>query len=111
MSTDQADKPIEPLPLRWYVVGSNGQAMFCPNEDAAIHWVKHCDSIFQQHTPHRAALLGDVAAERARIRALVDAVRDANACAQGDGVVSLLTEVQEAAWLALLAGVEGPNWS
>ncbi len=52
----------------------------------------------------------DVAAERDRIRALVEAVRDANAAeAHGDYPVRVLTAQQERAWVALMAALEGTN--
>lgn len=48
-------------------------------------------------------LRGDVAAERDRIRALVEAVRDANAAeAHGDYPFRVLTAQQEHAWVALM---------
>ena len=50
-----------------------------------------------------------VAAERERLRALVHAVRDANRDAQDGATFRLLKPGQERAWMALLAGLEGPN--
>jgi hypothetical protein len=50
-----------------------------------------------------------VAAERERIRALVQAVRDANRDAEDGETFRLLKPGQERAWMALLAGLDGPN--
>ena len=49
------------------------------------------------------------AAERLRISALVEAVREANYAAQYEGMFQLLRPEQERAWVALLAGLKGPN--
>lgn len=50
-----------------------------------------------------------VAAERERLRVLVEAVRDANRDEQDGDTFRLLNPGQEQAWLALLAGLKGPN--
>jgi hypothetical protein len=50
-----------------------------------------------------------VAAERERLRVLVQAVRDANRDAEDADTFRLLKPGQERAWIALLAGLEGPN--
>lgn len=50
-----------------------------------------------------------VAAERERLRVLVEAVRTANGLAEDGGTFRLLTLGQERAWMALLSGLEGPN--
>ena len=57
-----------------------------------------------------AALDAAVAAERERLRVLVQAVRDANRDAEDPDTFRLLKPGQERAWLALLAGLEGPNY-
>ena len=63
----------------------------------------------QQKSYEREIVL-EVAAERERIRALVQAVRDANRDAAEDGeTFRLLKPGQERAWMALLAGLDGPN--
>ena len=62
----------------------------------------------QQKSYEREIVL-EVAAERERIRALVQAVRDANRDAEDGGTFRLLKPGQERAWMALLAGLEGPN--
>ena len=54
-----------------------------------------------------AALVAAVAAERERLRGLVEAVRDANAAAHpDDGTFRLQTPGQDRAWLVLLAALE-----
>lgn len=50
-----------------------------------------------------------VLAERERLRVLVQAVRDANRDAEDADTFRLLKPGQERAWMALLAGLEGPN--
>ena len=51
-----------------------------------------------------------VASERERIAALVEAVRDANAAeANGDYPFRVLTSRQETAWTELMAWIEAPN--
>ena len=64
-------------------------------------------------TPRAVVYLVDalaaVAAERDRIKALVEAVRDANRDAEDADMFRLLKPGQERAWAALLAGLEGPN--
>lgn len=64
----------------------------------------------QQKSYEREIVL-EVAAERERIRALVQAVRDANRDAEDGGTFRLLKPGQERAWMALLAGLDGPNGS
>ena len=51
----------------------------------------------------------DVAAERGRLRVLVEAVRDANDAAQGEDVFRLLMPRQERAWRALMDSLMTPN--
>lgn len=51
-------------------------------------------------------VLSAVAQERARIRKLVEAVRDANLAAQGEDSFRLLMPQQDRAWLSLLAALE-----
>jgi hypothetical protein len=53
------------------------------------------------------AILEAVAAERVRIGALVEAVRDANRDAEDGNTFRLLRPGQERAWMALLAGLNG----
>lgn len=48
------------------------------------------------------------AAERERIGALVEAVRDANRDAECGNTFRLLTPGQDRAWMALLDGLNGP---
>lgn len=64
----------------------------------------------QMHEERERCYALGVAAERERIRALVQAVRDANRDAAEDGeTFRLLKPGQERAWMALLAGLDGPN--
>ncbi len=53
----------------------------------------------------RAEVDAIVAAERERLRRLVEAVRDANLGAGNGDTVRLLTPGQERAWVALMAGL------
>jgi len=50
-----------------------------------------------------------VAAERQRIRGLVEAVRKANAESQDADDCLIYTPAVQRAWIALMAGLEGPN--
>ena len=50
-----------------------------------------------------------VAAERERIRLLVEAVRDANAASQDADDCLIYTPAVERAWVALLVGLDGPT--
>ena len=59
----------------------------------------------QQQSYEREIAL-EVAAERERLRALVQAVRDANAA---DSAPRMLTARQEAAWVALMDGLDGSS--
>jgi hypothetical protein len=73
------------------------------------------DAILEQQAEARAIAAESaegqrVFAERERLRVLVQAVRDANAAeAHGDYPFRTLTERQEDAWRALMAGIEWPN--
>ena len=51
----------------------------------------------------------EVAVERARLRMLVEAMRDANYDAEDGDTFRLLKPGQERFWNALLAGLKGPN--
>jgi len=63
----------------------------------------------QMHEERERCYALGVAAERERIRALVQAVRDANRDAEDGETFRLLKPGQERAWMALLAGLDGPN--
>lgn len=52
----------EPLPNRWYVVSRYGVATLCVDERHAKSVAVSFNTLYPQHTPHHAALLGDVAA-------------------------------------------------
>lgn len=51
---------------RWYCLDRDGVAMLCKDEADARAQVVENDDCWPQRAPHRAALLGDVAAERER---------------------------------------------
>lgn len=51
-------------PARWYMVNSHGMATLCADEADARAEALLADRLFTSGRPHRAALLGDVAAER-----------------------------------------------
>jgi hypothetical protein len=57
-----------PIPARWYVVNGDGLATLCKDEDDALQVAAECWVAFPQRGPYSAVLLGDVAAERERIR-------------------------------------------
>lgn len=97
------------MPDRWYCVSRDGLATLCLNERNARQMVVECERDYPRQAPYRAAMLGDVAAERDRLRELVQAVRDANAAAAEPERFHLLTHAQQAAWLRLLAALDGPN--
>ncbi len=67
----------------------------------------YCDSYSADQM--RAYATERVAAERERLRVLVQAVRGANHGAQGEYTFRLLTAQQDAAWRELLAALDGPN--
>lgn len=80
MSTDAAG-PLEvrsndglgPLPARWYMVSRDGLATLCASEENAREMAAECARDYPRQAPYRAVMLGDVAAERERIRrALLD---------------------------------------
>lgn len=57
-------------PARWYCVGRDGLATLCKDEADALANAKGADVLYARQAPHRAVMLGDVAAERgARIEA------------------------------------------
>ena len=51
---------------RWYCLDRDGVAMLCKDEEDARAQAAENDDCWPQRAPHRAALLGDVAAERER---------------------------------------------
>jgi hypothetical protein len=59
--------PIEP---RWYCVSALGVATLCADEQDARNEASSNDVQWDRHAPHRAVLLGDVAAERETIQRL-----------------------------------------
>lgn len=54
------------LPARWYCINSRGVATLCVDESDAKANAANCDKLYPAYAPHRAVLLGDVAAERER---------------------------------------------
>lgn len=54
------------IPERWYCLSKDGMAMICKDERDARLQVTECDTLYPSHAPHKAALLGDLAAERER---------------------------------------------
>jgi hypothetical protein len=59
--------PIEP---RWYCVDAYGWPTLCDDENDAKSEAVQNNSAWPNGTPHRAVLLGDVAAERETIQRL-----------------------------------------
>jgi len=57
---------------RWYCMASNGLATLCANEQDARTMAEDCDASWPKNAPHRAVLLGDVAAERERCAMICD---------------------------------------
>ena len=82
MNTDQAtnaasrgsalSEGLGPLPERWYCVGNDGRATLCTGEADARDEVTRQDAEYPRTAPHRAMVLGDVAAERERCARLAD---------------------------------------
>jgi hypothetical protein len=64
--------PIEP---RWYCVSALGVATLCADEQDARNEASSNDVQWDRHAPHRAVLLGDVAAERETIQRLREALQ------------------------------------
>lgn len=56
------------LPERWYCVSSYGIATLCKDEEDARATARHCDLAWPKGSPHRAVVLGDVAAAVAQER-------------------------------------------
>lgn len=57
---------------RWYCMANNGLATLCANEHDARTMAEDCDASWPKNAPHRAVLLGDVAAERERCAMICD---------------------------------------
>ena len=62
-------RKLAPLPERWYMVSADGLATLCLDEQNARDEAAKADTYYPRRAPHRAVLLGDVAAERERWRA------------------------------------------
>ncbi len=61
---------------RWYCIASNGVATLCADENDARTLAKDCDLDWPTNAPHRAVLLGDVAALREALKELRDRIKD-----------------------------------
>lgn len=59
------------VPERWYCVSADGMAMLCKDARDARLQAAESDTLYPRHAPHKAVCLGDVAAERERLRALI----------------------------------------
>ena len=77
-------------------------------QEAAAEIERKSDAI-QRLWRERDELRAAMVTERARLRVLVEAVRDANREAEDADTFRLLKPGQERAWMALLAEVEAPN--
>lgn len=53
-------------------MANNGLATLCANEHDARTMAEDCDASWPKNAPHRAVLLGDVAAERERCAKICD---------------------------------------
>lgn len=78
--------PLPPLPARWYCVSNDGRATLCTCERDALENAARRDALenaasqnvdLPRSAPHRAVMMGDVAAERERCAAICD-VRSAD---------------------------------
>ena len=85
----QETTKLEPLAPRWYCVSAGGIATLCKDEEDARANARHCDLAWPKGAPHRAVLLGDVAAERARWTEAVMAELDGNG--QAHAIVAYAT--------------------
>lgn len=107
VSTTNAD-------ARWYCVSRNGLATLCKDEADAREIAMQCDRSWPLGRPHRAALLGDVAAEREQCAAIVRARADRIAAEAERAAISDPDEVsalRAMAWQLTVAEREilGPN--
>lgn len=65
----QETTKLGPLAPRWYCVSANGMATLCKDQEDAQANARHCDLAWPNGAPHRAVLLGDVAADTELLRA------------------------------------------
>ena len=63
---------LGPLPESWYCVSKDGRATLCTEEADAIAEARLQDDDYPNAAPHRALVLGDVAAERERCAAIAE---------------------------------------
>lgn len=66
---------LGPVLERWYVVSREGLATLCKDEADARRYAPECDRMYVRAAPHRAVLLGDVAAERDAVTAAQEELR------------------------------------
>lgn len=59
---------------RWYAVTKSGLATLCASERDAMESAASFDVSYPHSAPHRAVLLGDVAAERERCASICDGI-------------------------------------
>lgn len=76
---------------------------------AAANEIERKSDAIQRLWRERDELRAAMVAERARLRQLVEAVRNANSDAEDGDTFRLLKPGQERAWMALLAGLEAPS--
>jgi hypothetical protein len=76
--------PIEP---RWYCVDANGLATRCVDQSDAQRVAIDANYMFPRSGPHRAVLLGDVAAERETIQRLRTVAEQVLADIRAQGVL------------------------
>lgn len=86
--SSEIEQPVQPaIESHWYTVANDGRATLCANEQEAVESCPKLDVYWPHRAPHKALLLGDVAAERERCASICDELarvgdsRDAAACA------------------------------
>ena len=83
MTEELKPEDSQALPLRWYVVNRDGLATLCADEADARKVADECNLMFPRVAPHRAVLLGDVAAERERCARVAEYQAACNGLAAG----------------------------
>lgn len=97
-------------PHRWYSVSSCGLALLCVDEQNARDAAAESDVSYPRRAPHRAVLLGDVAAERGRIAAAVTRCTLLAENCEGDSPeVDTARKSLACTILAAIAGYEAPS--
>ena len=114
------ERPVRPgSEARWYCLDRDGVAMLCKDEADARAQVLENDGCWPKRAPHRAALLGDVAALAAEIARLRKRVFELETDPQGGDVIPLAqprdgdlrrqAERCIVAWTVVRGGVWDPN--